>query len=256
MRDRGDAERGLERVFSPPNRSTWDVDGWATVAPDAPDSAIDALVGVRGRFDSSARFEGRPGFRASSAFDGTSKPWIGSWQDGRRTWIEWTGGAERQLTLDPVPGVRRPTRVRIGAATIDVGADGVVRLPAPVRGRVPDGDPARRVPAGHAGSAAATPRGRDRRDPRRADRRGAALRRVRLGLRRVRADGRRGRCRRERDRAVRRSRRRPPPAHQRVRRVRPAGGGDAAVGAPRHVHAVRAPAAHGPERSPRPPPAA
>jgi arabinofuranan 3-O-arabinosyltransferase len=122
VRDRGDAERGLERVFSPPNRSTWDVDGWATVAPAAPDSAIDALVGLRGRFDSSARFEGRPGFRASSAFDRTAKPWIGS--------------SQRRLTLDPVPGVRRPTRVRVGAATIDVGADGVVRLPRPVRGRV------------------------------------------------------------------------------------------------------------------------
>ena len=58
--------------------------GWATTTPNAPDSALDALVGVDGTFNSSARFEGRPGFRASSAFDGTERPWVGSWQDGRR----------------------------------------------------------------------------------------------------------------------------------------------------------------------------
>jgi hypothetical protein len=140
VRDRGDGERGLERVFSPPEPRSWSVLGWVTVAPDARDSAIDALVGLKGGFDSSARFEGRPSYRASSAFDGTPDPWIGSWQDGRHTWISWTGEATlRSLTLDPVPGYRRPTQVRLRSESgvtppIDVGTDGVVRLPAPLPG--------------------------------------------------------------------------------------------------------------------------
>ncbi len=136
VRDRADGERGLERVFSPPTARTWRLDGWATVAPDAPDSAIDALVGLDERFESSARFQGRPEFRASSAFDGTPRPWIGSWQDGRSVWIEWEQSKPAsEFRLDAVPGVRRPTRVRVGEATVDV-ADGAVRLPAPVSGRV------------------------------------------------------------------------------------------------------------------------
>ena len=109
--------------------------------PTAPDAALDAFVGLRGAFNSSARFQGRPGYRASSAFDGTPRPWIGSWQDGRRVWIEWEDGATlRALTLDPVPGVRQPTRVRLRSESaasppVDVGPDGAVRLPEPVSGR-------------------------------------------------------------------------------------------------------------------------
>ena len=30
VRDRGDGERGLERVFSPPAARTWTLDGWVT----------------------------------------------------------------------------------------------------------------------------------------------------------------------------------------------------------------------------------
>ena len=53
---------------------------------------LDRLAGVRAaaRFESSGRFEGRPGARASSAFDGTPRAWIGSFERGRPTWIEWT----------------------------------------------------------------------------------------------------------------------------------------------------------------------
>ena len=47
VRDRLDGERGLERVFSPPAARSWGADGWATIAPDAPDSAIDRLAGVQ-----------------------------------------------------------------------------------------------------------------------------------------------------------------------------------------------------------------
>jgi hypothetical protein len=141
VRDRGDGETGLERLFSPPAARTWRMDGWVTTTPHAPDAALDAFVGVRGTFHTSARFQGRPGFRASSAFDGTPTPWIGSWQDGRRVWIEWVHPATlRELTLEPVPGVRRATRVRLRSEDavsppIDVGPGGVVRLPRPIAGR-------------------------------------------------------------------------------------------------------------------------
>ena len=75
VRDRLDGERGLERVFSPPAARRWRADGWGTVAVSALDSAIDDLAGVTGgRFESSGRFQGRPGFRASGAFDGRTAP--------------------------------------------------------------------------------------------------------------------------------------------------------------------------------------
>ena len=143
VRDRGDGERGLERVFSPPAARSWSADGWASAAADAPDSALDRLAGVTGAFTSSARFQGRPGFRASSAFDGTARPWIGSWLDGRRAWLEWTTrrpATVERLRLSPAPGVRRPTLVRLRSGggespPLGVGADGEVRLPAPARGR-------------------------------------------------------------------------------------------------------------------------
>ena len=107
VRDRGDAERGLERIIAPPAARDWNMSGWVTVAPDAPDAAIDALVGVKGAFNSSARFEGRPGFRASSAFDGTTRPWIGSWQAGHRTWLEWESEPTTLAEPDARPGARR-----------------------------------------------------------------------------------------------------------------------------------------------------
>ena len=61
MRDRGDAEKGLERVFSPPAARSWAIDGWASVPNDVSDAELDRLAGVRGRFTSSSRFQGRPG---------------------------------------------------------------------------------------------------------------------------------------------------------------------------------------------------
>ncbi len=138
VRDRGDGESGLERVFAPPAARAWAADGWATVAPDASDAALDRLAGVPGRFTSSGRFEGRPGFRASSAFDGTPRPWIGSWPGS--AWLQWTRPATlRRLRLAPVAGVRRPTLVRLvvdgrPSAPLPVRG-GTVTLPAPVHGR-------------------------------------------------------------------------------------------------------------------------
>jgi arabinofuranan 3-O-arabinosyltransferase len=151
VRDRLDGETGIERIIHPPETRRWLVDGWATVAPDARDSAIDDIAGLRdpaggviqSRMDSSGRFQGRAGFRASSAFDGTSAPWIGSWLDGRTAWLTWTTPAPvtlRRLRLAPAHElVRRPTRVRLrwdghGSRPLDVGRDGTVELPTPARG--------------------------------------------------------------------------------------------------------------------------
>lgn len=142
VRDRGDAEAGLARVFSPPAARSWRVDGFASVPASAGDDAIDRLVGVRGTFRSSSRFEGRPGWRASSAFDGTGTPWLGQWQ-GRGAWLEWEGPRTTlsRVTLAPVgSGVRRPVEVRIvgdgrASAPVAVASDGAVVLPEPLTAR-------------------------------------------------------------------------------------------------------------------------
>jgi arabinofuranan 3-O-arabinosyltransferase len=136
VRDRHDAERGLERRFAPPAARDWTADGWATATGD--DSELDRLAGVDGRFESSGRFEGRPGARASSAFDGTPRAWIGSYEPGRPAWIEWTlprPATVRELRLTPArERVRRPTLVRLAGMTVPV-LDGIVTLPRPVRAR-------------------------------------------------------------------------------------------------------------------------
>ena len=247
-RSRRRRARPRARLLAPEPRSTWDVDGWVTVAPDAPDSAIDALVGVHGRFDSSARFEGRPGFRASSAFDGTPKPWIGSWQDGRRTWIEWTGGADACSSRSTrSPACAAHARVR------DRRRDDRRRR----RRRRPAAGPGHRARSGWRSCAPRSRRARRERSgsaARSASPRSTAGRPARcraparhFGLRRVRADGRRGRGRRERDRA------RPPtstPAARcaitgvRRRSTLPAGETRLSA-APGHLHALRAAAALG-----------
>jgi hypothetical protein len=117
-----------------------------TVAPDAPDPALDRLAGTRGGwFTSSGRFEGRAGRRASRAFDGDDgTAWIAPWLPGAEAWLEWR--TPRPRTVDalalraPSAVVRRPRRVRLvvdGQATpaVAVEAEGRVALPAPVRGR-------------------------------------------------------------------------------------------------------------------------
>lgn len=140
VRDRQDAETGIARVFAPPSARSWTLDGWANAGAAAPDEAFDRLVGVPGTFRSSGRFEGRPEYRASSAFDGLARPWLGAWLEGRPAWIEWVTAQRtvRRLTLDAVDGVRRPTSVRLivdGTASPALAVtDGVVRLPRPVTG--------------------------------------------------------------------------------------------------------------------------
>lgn len=148
--DAGDAETGLSRIIDPPATRTYTLDAWTSVADTAPDHELDALVGGRvpGTMDSSSRYEGLPGRRASSAFDdrrGTA--WIGGWgaaSTDHHAWIAWTTDTPhtvRRLTLrEPVQVVRHPTRVRLvvdgePGPALDVGPGGEVRLPAPVTGR-------------------------------------------------------------------------------------------------------------------------
>ena len=144
VRDRGDGERELRRSFSLPVARAFRADAWVTVAPAAPDYALDALLGYGGpvRAASSSRFQARPGWRASRALDGDRHTsWLGGWGPGGRAWVEWRApGArpiERLRLVAPREDVRRPTLVRLhwpGGATgpLRVGAGGVVVSPRPI----------------------------------------------------------------------------------------------------------------------------
>ncbi len=147
VRGASDAETGLDRIFSLPAARSWRADGWVTVAPTTPDHEVDSLAGYAGgsRFDSASRFEGRPGFRASKAFDGDAgSAWVAGWNGTRATWLSWTTPKPVTLTtLRLAPArlpVRRPTLVRLRSAggstpPLRVGANGDVTLPQPARGR-------------------------------------------------------------------------------------------------------------------------
>jgi hypothetical protein len=143
-----DPELGLDRAFSPPAARGWQADGWVTVSPAAPDAAVDRLAGVRSGgtvFASSGRFEGRPAWRASSAFDGSAgTAWASPWSVGGRTWLSWRSVRPRVvrrlvLVRSSLPA-RFPSSVRLsGGGTrtgaLPVGADGSVVLPRPLRAR-------------------------------------------------------------------------------------------------------------------------
>jgi hypothetical protein len=147
LRDAQDPEKRLRRVFAPPAFRRYAVDGWASVDPVADDTALDAIAGTRGglRVDSSSRFENRPRYRGSGAFDGgAGRAWIGQWIAGRPAWLQWRAARAvtvRRLVLEaPAVRVRRPTRVRLTVdgrpgPAIAVAAGGAVALPAAVRGR-------------------------------------------------------------------------------------------------------------------------
>ena len=142
-----DAEEGLEREFDLPAGRRFEVTGWGSVAADAPDAALDRLAGLPAgwRFTSSSRFEGTPGRRASSAFDGdASTGWIGDTVPNEPAWIEWSAPVARTLRsmrLTPGPaGYPFPTRVRLSGPGLEplerpVGDGGEVALPGPLRTR-------------------------------------------------------------------------------------------------------------------------
>ena len=145
LRNPGDPEQALRRVISPPVPARYGVDGWASAHPAVEDSALDELAGRRGApyMDSSGRFEGVPGRRASSAFDGAADTaWIGDWSHGRTPWIQWSGGrpvtVERLTLTPPRERVRVPSRVRLvagGRSQVVPVRDGEVELPAAVTAR-------------------------------------------------------------------------------------------------------------------------
>ena len=147
--DAQDPEALIARQVSSPAQRSYTVDARVTPAVAAPDSAFDALSGVRSRatFTSSSRFENEPLYRASGAFDGDpATAWVGLWirPFAPAPWIAWS--SPRALTVSRlrlVPArlpVRRPTQVQLSwpggsSPPLAVGADGAVVLPRPVRAR-------------------------------------------------------------------------------------------------------------------------
>ena len=150
LRDAQDPERQISRTIDPPVARRYAVDAWATIAPRTADDVVDALV--RGRavargavsVTSSSRFDGLARHRASGAFGGPGRAWIGQWIPGRPAWLGWTVPVARTVTrlvlTPPAVRVRRPTRVRLtvdghAQAPVRVGPLGLVTLPRAVRGR-------------------------------------------------------------------------------------------------------------------------
>ena len=144
VRAPGDGEEQIRRTIDPPAPRTYTPEAWVTVASDARDGAIDAMLGLSPGFESSGRYEGLPGRRASSAFDGNdATAWIAP-ADGR-PWIAWS--ARRpvvigSLQLEPVADERigRPSAVRLvtpaGATPVlQVASDGRVEVPSRLRAR-------------------------------------------------------------------------------------------------------------------------
>ena len=146
IREAADPEREIVREIEPPSRRDYELDAWATVAPDAPDPALDRLAGYRGPavFRSSDRYEGRAGVRASSAFDGRlATAWVGRAMPGREPWLEWEAPTratvERLELLRPPPPGSLPRSVSLEVdgeegAQVRVRS-GVAELPEPVSGR-------------------------------------------------------------------------------------------------------------------------
>jgi len=145
--DAVDPERGLERRVTLPEARTFELSGWASVDPSAPEDALDRLARLGGgwRLRSSSRFEGIPSGRASSAFDtDTQTAWVGDRLPGETPWIEWRTPDRRRLSrLRLAPGAvehSSPARVRIAAdggapLTADVASNGDVALAHPLTGR-------------------------------------------------------------------------------------------------------------------------
>jgi arabinofuranan 3-O-arabinosyltransferase len=142
--DMVDAEPGLRRTITLPVARSFGVGGWGSVSPDAPDHAIDGLVGMRSawRFDSSSRFEGVPIQRASSAFDGNPRTaWVADFTPRKTSWIRWVAPRElriRRFRLVPAnPAFAFPTVVRINEpghrpVVVRVDNNGEVILPRPI----------------------------------------------------------------------------------------------------------------------------
>ena len=177
VRDRGDAEDGLERVFSPPAARTWAIDGWASVPNDVvrlrarparrrarPLHVLVALPGAAG-LPRLERLRRRSRSRGSA-----------QWPSHGRVWLEWEPGAATISDADarrrcPACGGRRRSAwsaICRPRRRSTVGPDGIVRLPAPLRAKRFRIEILRAAFApGHARRRAAAARGGDRRGARR-----------------------------------------------------------------------------------------
>ena len=147
LRDPGDAEQTMRRVFELPAPRRFTASAWVNAFPQTPDDTLDQLAGYRGpvQATSSSRFDGEPGWRASGALDGNpGTAWVGDYDPAAPAWLEVRArrllDVARLRLLAPSRPVRRPTRVRLtwpGGSTpqLGVSAAGLVVLPHPVRTR-------------------------------------------------------------------------------------------------------------------------
>jgi len=141
-RDARDPEPQLARTIQPPAGRRWTAEAWVHADATAPDDALDRLAGTSGPgiATSSARFDDRPGYRASSAFDGDpATAWVGQWIPGQPAFLEWTmqrAVSVRRLRLVAAPFVARaPTEVSVNGRQAAVGSDGTVTFPSAIRAR-------------------------------------------------------------------------------------------------------------------------
>jgi hypothetical protein len=147
VRNRADGELAIRRRIVSPARRTYRLTGLGTFAAGTPDSQIDSIAGTRGAIvaNSSGRFLGSPGWRASMAFDGSrSRPWIGTWVGSGKSWISWKTRADLTISkfrLAPATIIaRRPTAISlvtdgVAGRARRVAPNGAVTLPEPVKGR-------------------------------------------------------------------------------------------------------------------------
>jgi hypothetical protein len=143
--DMVDAEPGTRRIVSLPTARRFNVGGWGSISPSAPDRLLDDVAGAaRGwKVSSSPRFEGIPGNRASSAFDGNrSSAWVAEYNGlGKPPWIRWHGTRPvliKDLRILPAAAAYpMPDQVDVqasgGHVVVRVARDGRVTLPWPVR---------------------------------------------------------------------------------------------------------------------------
>jgi arabinofuranan 3-O-arabinosyltransferase len=143
-----DPERGLARTFDPPAARRWTISGLANISAATSDAALDGLAGTRtGRivYSSSGRLESLPEYRASAAFDrSTRTAWAAPSPPQHPAWIAWTSPRPRTirrlvLIRSSLP-VGFPAVVALGAGSahtppLRVSPSGAVTLPHPLAGR-------------------------------------------------------------------------------------------------------------------------
>jgi arabinofuranan 3-O-arabinosyltransferase len=140
-RDARDPEPQLARTIEPPAARHWTAQGWVRADSDASDDALDRIAGTTGpgSATSSSRFENRPSYRASSAFDGDpATAWAGQWIPGQPASLSWTTRRPvtvRRLRLVAPPFVARaPREVKLNGSQAKVGGDGAVTFAKPLHG--------------------------------------------------------------------------------------------------------------------------